>query len=276
MSAKTELFPCLSDNYGVLLHDPSTGSTATIDAPEAAPVEAALKRTGWKLSHILVTHHHADHTAGIPELKERHHCRVVAPRREAERIPLVDVSVGEGDSVEVGKLSAKVIETPGHTGGHIAYWFAADKLAFVGDTLFSIGCGRVIEGTPEMMWQSLVKLRDLPGDTKVYCGRRRPQIRSCAPICPRWPSWSVWQGLRRRRSSPKFAHARTGSRGGGRGHERHAGPEVLEPIRRTARGAGRRHRRRSSASGGRPDASLRYRRRQHRDFRPARKAGAGR
>ena len=170
MSAKTELFPCLSDNYGVLLHDPSTGSTATIDAPEAAPVEAALKRTGWKLSHILVTHHHADHTAGIPELKERHRCRVVAPRREAERIPLVDVSVGEGDSVEVGKLSAKVIETPGHTGGHIAYWFAADKLAFVGDTLFSIGCGRVIEGTPEMMWQSLVKLRDLPGDTKVYCG----------------------------------------------------------------------------------------------------------
>jgi hydroxyacylglutathione hydrolase len=170
MAAKTQLFPCLTDNYGVLLHDPATGSTAAIDAPEAAPVQAALERTGWKLSHILVTHHHADHTAGIPELKERHRCRVVAPRREAQRIALVDDTVGEGDTVEVGKLSARVIETPGHTGGHIAYWFAADKLAFVGDTLFSIGCGRVIEGTPEMMWQSLLKLRALPDDTEVYCG----------------------------------------------------------------------------------------------------------
>ena len=170
MAAKTQLFPCLTDNYGVLLHDPATGSTAAIDAPEAAPVQAALERTGWKLSHILVTHHHADHTAGIPELKERHRCRVVAPRREAQRIALVDETVGEGDTVEVGKLSARVIETPGHTGGHIAYWFAADKLAFVGDTLFSIGCGRVIEGTPETMWQSLLKLRGLPDDTEVYCG----------------------------------------------------------------------------------------------------------
>jgi hydroxyacylglutathione hydrolase len=170
MAAKTELFPCLSDNYGVLLHDPGSGATAAIDAPEAAPIEAALQRTGWRLSHILVTHHHADHTAGIPSLKERHRCRVVAPRQESDRVPLVDVSVGEGDAVELGTLSARVIETPGHTSGHIAYWFAADKLAFVGDTLFSIGCGRVIEGTPEMMWHSLLKLRDLPGDTQLYCG----------------------------------------------------------------------------------------------------------
>jgi hydroxyacylglutathione hydrolase len=170
MVAKTELFPCLSDNYGVLLHDPESGATAAIDAPEAAPVEEALKRTGWRLSHILVTHHHADHTAGIPALKERHGCRVIAPRQESERIPLVDATVVEGDTVEVGKLSARVIETPGHTSGHIAYWFAADKLAFVGDTLFSIGCGRVIEGTPDMMWHSLLKLRDLPGDTQLYCG----------------------------------------------------------------------------------------------------------
>ena len=190
MVAKTELFPCLSDNYGVLLHDPASGSTAAVDAPEAGPVEAALKRTGWRLSHILVTHHHADHTAGIPELKQRHGCRVVAPRREAERIPLVDVGVGEGDTIEVGGLSARVIETPGHTGGHIAYWFGADKLAFVGDTLFSIGCGRVIEGTPEMMWQSLLKLRGLPGDTQLYCGHEytAANIRFALTIEPDNPS----------------------------------------------------------------------------------------
>jgi hydroxyacylglutathione hydrolase len=170
MAAKTHLFLCLKDNYGVLLHDPASGATAAIDAPEAAPVEAALKFTGWRLSDILVTHHHGDHTAGIAELKARHHCRVVAPQQEAAKIPLVDETVREGAKVSVGKLEAKVIETPGHTAGHIAYWFHAEKLVFAGDTLFSIGCGRVIEGTPEMMWDSLCKLRDLPGDTQVYCG----------------------------------------------------------------------------------------------------------
>ncbi len=170
MPAETRLFLCRSDNYGVLLHDPVSGATAAIDAPEAAPIEAALKATGWKLTDILVTHHHADHTDGIKALKERYKCRVVAPAAEAEQIPEVDETVREGDKVSVGKLSANVIETPGHTSGHIAYWFHADKLAFVGDTLFSIGCGRVIEGTPGMMWRSLVKLRDLPDDTKIYCG----------------------------------------------------------------------------------------------------------
>jgi hydroxyacylglutathione hydrolase len=170
MPAEIRLFACLKDNYGVLLHDPESGATAAIDAPEAGPVEAALKATGWKLTDILVTHHHADHTDGIIELKERHKCRVVAPAAEAEKIPAVDLSVREGDKVTVGKLSGNVIETPGHTTGHISYWFHADKVAFVGDTLFSIGCGRVIEGTPGMMWRSLTKLRDLPGDTKIYCG----------------------------------------------------------------------------------------------------------
>jgi hydroxyacylglutathione hydrolase len=170
MSAKTYLFPCLKDNYGVLLHDPESGATAAIDAPEASAVEAALASTGWKLSHILVTHHHADHTDGISALKERYHCQVVAPHAEAVRIPLVDVTVKEGDSVSVGGISARVLETPGHTAGHISYFSAADRLAFVGDTLFSIGCGRVIEGTPEMMWNSLLKLRALPDDTRIYCG----------------------------------------------------------------------------------------------------------
>jgi hydroxyacylglutathione hydrolase len=170
MPAETRLFRCLSDNYGVLLHDPDSGATASIDAPEAAPVEAALKATGWKLTDILVTHHHHDHTGGIEALKKKYHCRVVAPAAEAAKIPAVDETVREGDRVSVGKLSAIEIETPGHTLGHIAYWFHDDELAFVGETLFSIGCGRVIEGTPEMMWHSLLKLRDLPDDTEIYCG----------------------------------------------------------------------------------------------------------
>src|SRR5579863_2483301 len=170
MPAETYLFPCLKDNFGVLIHDPASGTTASIDAPEAAPVEAALKKTGWRLTDILVTHHHGDHTAGIGELKVRHKCRVVAPRGEAQLIAHVDETAGEGDTVRVGSLEARVIETPGHTSGHISYFFPADKLAFVGDTLFSIGCGRVIEGNPEMMWHSLLKLRALPDDTRFYCG----------------------------------------------------------------------------------------------------------
>jgi hydroxyacylglutathione hydrolase len=170
MPAQTYLFPCLKDNFGVLLHDPTSGATASIDAPEAAAVETALQKTGWRLTDILVTHHHGDHTAGIGELKARHKCRVVAPRREAQRIAHVDETVGEGDQVRLGSLEGRVIDTPGHTAGHISYFFAADKLAFVGDTLFSIGCGRVIEGNPEMMWNSLLKLRGLPDDTRFYCG----------------------------------------------------------------------------------------------------------
>jgi hydroxyacylglutathione hydrolase len=169
-NAETRLFLCLKDNYGVLVHDNASGATASIDAPEAAPVEAALAATGWKLTDILVTHHHGDHTAGIEALKRRYSCRVVAPRAEAAKIPAVDVMVGEGDKVGVGDLEAEVIETPGHTLGQINYFFPAARLLFAGDTLFSIGCGRVIEGTPELMWQSLVKLRALPDDTRLFCG----------------------------------------------------------------------------------------------------------
>jgi len=186
MTAQIHLFPCLQDNFGVLLHDSESGATAAIDAPEAAAVEAALKATGWQLTDILVTHHHADHTGGIAELKQKHACRVVAPQGEAARIPLVDVTVRENDKVKVGSLEARVFETPGHTAGHISYFFPADKLAFVGDTLFSIGCGRVIEGTPEMMWQSLLKLRGLPDDTRIYCGHEytKANIRFAKTIEP--------------------------------------------------------------------------------------------
>jgi len=186
MAAQIHLFPCLQDNFGVLLHDSESGATAAIDAPEAAAVEAALKATGWRLSDILVTHHHADHTGGIAELKQKYSCRVVAPLGEAARIPMVDATVRENDKVKVGSLEARVFETPGHTAGHISYFFPADKVAFVGDTLFSIGCGRVIEGTPEMMWQSLLKLRGLPDDTRIYCGHEytKANIRFAKTIEP--------------------------------------------------------------------------------------------
>jgi len=170
MPAQTCLFLCLKDNFGVLLHDPESGATAAIDAPEAAPVEAALEATGWRLTDILVTHHHHDHTGGIEELKANHRCRVVAPDAEADRIPEVDETVRENDVARFGGLEARVIETPGHTAGHISFFFPADKLAFVGDTLFSIGCGRVIEGNAEVMWKSLTKLRALPDDTRIFCG----------------------------------------------------------------------------------------------------------
>ncbi len=170
MPAETRLFKCLKDNYGVLLHDPDTGATAAIDAPEAAPIEKALQETGWTLTDILVTHHHADHTDGIAALKAKYKCRVTAPAKEAGKIPGVDATISQGDPVAVGKLAGTVLDTPGHTLGHISYWFPQDHLAFVGDTMFSIGCGRVIEGTPEMMWNSLKKLRDLPNETLVYCG----------------------------------------------------------------------------------------------------------
>jgi hydroxyacylglutathione hydrolase len=175
MAAQTQLFLCLKDNFGVLLHDPESGATAAIDAPEAAPVEAALQAKGWRLTDILVTHHHHDHTGGIAALKQRHRCRIVAPAAEAHGIPEVDETVREGDRVRVGALEGRVIETPGHTAGHISYMFGQEKLVFVGDTLFSIGCGRVIEGTPEMMWQSLLKLRALPDDTQIYCGHEYTQ-----------------------------------------------------------------------------------------------------
>jgi hydroxyacylglutathione hydrolase len=175
MAAQSQLFLCLKDNFGVLLHDPASGATAAIDAPEARAVEAALKETGWRLTDILVTHHHHDHTGGIEELKARYRCRVVAPDAEADGIPEVDETVREGDEVMVGALKARVIETPGHTAGHISYVFPDEKLAFVGDTLFSIGCGRVIEGTPQMLWESLLKLRALPDATRIYCGHEYTQ-----------------------------------------------------------------------------------------------------
>lgn len=163
-------FPCLQDNFGVLIHDPASGETASIDAPEAAPVRKALADKGWKLTHILVTHHHADHTQGIAALKSETGCRVIGPKAEAARIKDLDGTVGGGETFTFGGKTVEVIDTPGHTSGHISFFIPSDKVAFVGDTLFALGCGRVIEGTPEMMWHSLARLAKLPGDTAIYCG----------------------------------------------------------------------------------------------------------
>jgi hydroxyacylglutathione hydrolase len=163
-------FPCLSDNYGVLIRDAEAGVVASIDAPDAATVKTALADKGWRLTHILTTHHHADHTDGNLSLKEETKCTIIGPRGEAAKIPGLDKAVGEGDSFAFGGLQVHVFDTPGHTAGHITYSIPAAGLAFAGDTLFAMGCGRVIEGTPQMMWASLQKIAAFPPATQVYCG----------------------------------------------------------------------------------------------------------
>lgn len=175
--AKLEVhqFPCLSDNYGMLIHDPETAETASIDAPEAPAVEQALAETGWRLTHILVTHHHQDHVGGIPELKAKWRCRVIGNGADAKRIPELDATVNPGERFDFAGHVAEIIDTPGHTVGHVAWHFAGDKVAFVGDTLFALGCGRVFEGSFEDMWASLRKLEALPADTTVYCGHEYTQ-----------------------------------------------------------------------------------------------------
>jgi hydroxyacylglutathione hydrolase len=173
--AKLEIhqFPCLSDNYGVLIRDGD--AVAAIDAPDAKTVAAALKEKGWRLTHILTTHHHGDHTAGNLPLKAETRCTIIGPRAEAAKVPGLDQAVGEGDTFKLGTHEVRVLDTPGHTAGHISYVIPSADVAFVGDTLFAIGCGRVIEGNAEMMWASLQKLMALPKATAVYCGHEYTQ-----------------------------------------------------------------------------------------------------
>jgi len=176
MTISVHQYPCLTDNYGALVHDSATGATACVDAPEAAATLAALAERGWTLSDVLITHHHADHIQGVPELKAKFpNLKVWGPAKDAARIPFLDHPVREGDYARVGSLGAKVIETPGHTLGHIAYHFEEDDIAFCGDTLFSLGCGRVFETAYAVMWSSLVKLAALPGETVLYCGHEYTQ-----------------------------------------------------------------------------------------------------
>jgi hydroxyacylglutathione hydrolase len=162
--------PCFTDNYAILLHEDTTGETLCVDAPEARPILQALAEKGWKLTTLLITHKHADHVGGIKQLKEIMGCKTYGPKAEARDIPELDESLTEGDSITFAGHPIEIIETPGHTSGHISYYWPEDKLLFAGDTLFVIGSGRLFEGTPAQMWQSLNKLMALPDDTKLYCG----------------------------------------------------------------------------------------------------------
>ncbi len=163
-------FNIRSDNFAVLVHDPESGATAAIDAPQAAPIAAELAARGWTLTHILVTHKHLDHVEGIPALTATGGVDVIGPEKSAAETGLYDRSVAGGDKIAFAGRTISVIDTPGHTLDHVSYHFADDSVVFAGDTLFALGCGRVFEGTPAMMWASLTKLRSLPDDTAVYCG----------------------------------------------------------------------------------------------------------
>lgn len=168
-------FPCLNDNYGYLVHDPESGATAAIDTPDANAILAALAEKGWTLTDIFNTHHHYDHAGGNETLKEKTGCRITGPKGESGKIPGIDRAVGDGDEVSLGSHHGAVFDVPGHTAGHIAYYFPTDGIAFVGDTLFALGCGRLFEGTPQQMWTSLQKLMALPDETVVYCAHEYTQ-----------------------------------------------------------------------------------------------------
>jgi len=168
-------FPCRSDNYGVLIHDPEKNLTASIDAPEEAAILRALADRGWTLTHIFTTHHHGDHTEGNLPLKASSGCTIVGPRAEAGRVRGIDIEVGQGDSYQFGVFEIRVLDTPGHTAGHVSYWIPDACVAFVGDTLFAMGCGRLFEGDARMMWNSLSRIIALPPETQLYCGHEYTQ-----------------------------------------------------------------------------------------------------
>lgn len=168
-------FPCLSDNYGFLIHETESGETTSIDTPDPDAILAEAETAGWRITQIWNTHHHFDHAGGNAAIKAATGCRVVAPRGEADKIAGVDLTVGEGDRVRLGAAEALVRETPGHTLGHIVYHFEDDGVAFVGDTLFALGCGRLFEGDPAQMWSSLSKLLAWPDDTLLHCAHEYTQ-----------------------------------------------------------------------------------------------------
>lgn len=161
--------PALSDNYIYLLHEPQDGTTAVIDPAEAQPVLDALRQRGWRLDYILNTHHHGDHVGANLELKRHTGCKIVGAARDRQRIPGLDIGLADGDEWWLGRQRLEVLDTPGHTLGHIVYHFADNQALFCGDTLFSLGCGRLFEGSAAQLWQSLQQLKALPGDTRIYC-----------------------------------------------------------------------------------------------------------
>jgi hydroxyacylglutathione hydrolase len=170
MTISASPVPILKDNYAWLLRESGTGATAIVDPADAEPIIEAVEQAGGRLDLILLTHHHADHIAGVDQVRARFNCRVVGAAADQHRLPKLDEAVREGDTVRLGDATARVIETPGHTRGQINFFFADGDVLLSGDTLFSLGCGRLLEGTPAEMFDSLRKLAALPGDTLVCCG----------------------------------------------------------------------------------------------------------
>ena len=170
MPAAFHTFLCHTDNIGVLIHDEATGQVASVDVPDAEAVERALREKNWRLTHIIVTHRHSDHIEGIPALKAKTGARVIAPKKAAAQVPQADELVAEGDKVKIGELTASVLDTPGHCADHISFWFPQEKALFAGDTIFTLGCGRVSEATPSVLWSSLQRIAALPNETRIWSG----------------------------------------------------------------------------------------------------------
>lgn len=163
------MFPCLNDNYGYLVHDPVSGETAVIDTPDATKIMAEAETKGWKITQIWNTHWHPDHAGGNLQIKDATGCVIIGPAGEEDKIPGLDRAVRQDSLVNLGAIVAKVIDVPGHTAGHIAFHVEEEGVAFVGDTVFALGCGRLFEGSPAQMWDSLSKIKALPEDTILYC-----------------------------------------------------------------------------------------------------------
>jgi hydroxyacylglutathione hydrolase len=161
--------PVLSDNYVWLAHEAASRETVVVDPAVAEPVMAAAAERGWRISQIWNTHWHPDHTGGNQAIKQATGCTVTGPAAEADRIPTLDRHVAEGERVTIGDIEAEVLDVPAHTAGHIAYHLPSERIAFVGDTLFAMGCGRLFEGSAAQMYDNLQRLAALPGETKVYC-----------------------------------------------------------------------------------------------------------
>lgn len=170
MSMTLLAVPCLSDNYAYLIHDPQTGATGVVDVPEAAPVLAALHQQGWTLSDIFLTHHHNDHVDGAAEVQAATGARVIGAAADAHRLPPLTIALKPGDPISMGTERGICIEVSGHTVGHLAFHFPQSGLLFSGDSLMALGCGRLFEGTPAQMWDSLTRMAALPGDTRVCSG----------------------------------------------------------------------------------------------------------
>ena len=182
--------PCLTDNYAYLLHDEGSGHTTLVDAPEAAPILNALAARGWRMDQILLTHHHSDHIQGVADLVAATGAVVLGARADAHRLPPLFRALAEGDAVTIGPETAQVIEVSGHTLGHIAFYLPTSALAFTADSLMAGGCGRLFEGSPALMWQSLSKLAALPGETLICSGHEytAANLRFAATIEPESPA----------------------------------------------------------------------------------------